>query len=98
MKLEQEVFHCIRTNEIKFSYKKKIIGKEKFSHQILLRSENKENFGVEATLFYPYISIDSQDIKRPKIFGASKVNIMNEPTMFLLGNACWVFPGIVSIL
>lgn len=77
-------------------HKKKIIGKEKFPHQILPRSENKENFGVEATLFY--ISIDSQDIKRPKIFGASKVNIMNEPTMFLLGNACWVFPGIVSIL
>lgn len=77
-------------------HKKKIIGKEKFPHQILPRSENKENFGIEATLFY--ISIDSQDIKRPKIFGASKVNIMNEPTMFLLGNACWVFPGIVSIL
>lgn len=66
MKLEQEVFHCIRTNEIKFSYKKKIIGKEKFPHQILPRSENKENFGIEATLFY--ISIDSQDIKAQNIW------------------------------
>lgn len=34
--------HCIRTNETKFSYKKKKIRKEKFSYQILPRSQKKK--------------------------------------------------------
>lgn len=46
--------HCIRTNETKFSYKKKKkIRKEKFSYQILPRSQKKkkENLGIEASFY-----------------------------------------------